>query len=226
MPSIEIRFHAVARELAGVRSATLAVAPPADRASLVAAIATAFPRLEAAMPKMRIAVDDAFADDAIALREGAIVDLLPPVAGGSHAVVASVSEEPLSLDAAYDAVVHPGAGGIALFVGVVRDHADGKPVARLDYEHHATLAVAEMRRVLETIVAERPGVRLAAMHRVGTLAVGDRAVVIAASAAHRAEAFAACREAIDRIKETVPIWKKEWGPDEQGRWVRWDEVSG
>jgi len=228
MPSIEVRFHAVARELAGVRSARLEVSGDADRDALLRALSGAFPTVADALGRMRLAVDDAFADGPITLREGSIVDVLPPVAGGSSsdaAVVASIGTDPLSIDAAYDAVVHPGAGGVCVFIGVVRDHADGAAVARLDYEHHETLAVAEMRRILEAIVSERPGVRLAAMHRVGTLAIGDRAVVIAASAPHRGEAFAACREAIDRIKETVPIWKKEWGPDESSHWVRWTDGS-
>lgn len=222
MPSIEVRFHAVARELAGVRSCRMELPEPSGRAELVQALAASYPRLASGLGRMRLAIDDAFADGAFTLHEGAIVDLLPPVAGGSGAVHVGVQDTPLSIDAAYAAVRHESAGGVCLFVGVVRDHAEGKPVARLDYEHHETLAVAEMRRVLEAILAERPYARLAAIHRVGTLAVGDLAIVVAASAPHRAEAFAACREAIDRIKETVPIWKKEWGPDETASWVRWD----
>ncbi len=77
--------------------------------------------------------------------------------------------------------------------------------------------------MLETLCAERPGVRLAAVHRVGRLSIGDAAVVVAASAPHRAEAFDACRAAIDRIKETVPIWKKEWAPDGSAIWVNLEE---
>ena len=99
-----------------------------------------------------------------------------------------------------------------MFTGVVRDHAEGKPVARLDYEAHESLAKKEMERVLLAVASEYPGARLAAVHRVGRLDVGDVAVCVAASAPHRAEAFSACRAAIDRIKETVPVWKKEWGP--------------
>ena len=79
-----------------------------------------------------------------------------------------------------------------------------------------------MTRVLEGIIAEHAGVRIAAVHRLGWLAVGDVAVCVAASAAHRDDAFTACRKAIDRIKETVPLWKKEWGPDGQAHWVNLD----
>ena len=76
-----------------------------------------------------------------------------------------------------------------------------------------------MRRVLEQLMREHDGTRLAAVHRVGELAVGDVAVIVAASSPHRAAAFAACREAIDRIKESVPIWKKEWAPDGSSLWI-------
>jgi len=78
---------------------------------------------------------------------------------------------------------------------------------------------SEMRRVLEQVERDFPGSRLAAVHRVGQLAVGDLAIVLAASAPHRAQAFDACRAAIDRIKETVPVWKKEWAPDGSANWV-------
>ncbi|MCB9633361.1 MAG: molybdenum cofactor biosynthesis protein MoaE [Sandaracinus sp.] len=146
------------------------------------------------------------------------MDVLPPVAGGSE-LVADVRDAPLSIDEVFRAVQHPSAGGICLFVGVVRDHAEGKPVARLDYEAHPSLAVPELRRVLEGVMADLPGTRVAAVHRVGELAVGDLAVVVAASAPHRAEAFAACRFAIDRLKETVPVWKKEYEPSGEAVWV-------
>lgn len=223
MPTITLRFHAAARDLAGARDVRLTLDEPATLRSLGEAVALRFPRVGEHWPRFRLAVDGDFADADQALRDDAEVDVLPPVAGGSGAVtLCRVSDAPLSLDALYDAVGHAGAGGIALFVGVVRDHADGKAVARLDYEHHATLAEKEMRRVLEQVALELPGCRLAAAHRVGELAVGDRAVIVAASAPHRAEAFDACRRAIDRIKDTVPIWKKEWAPDGTAAWVNFD----
>ena len=92
-------------------------------------------------------------------------------------------------------------------------------MVRLDYEAHESLAEKQMRRVLEGVVSEHPEARLAAVHRVGHLGLGDVAVCVAASAPHREEAFAACRKTIDRIKESVPLWKKEWGPDGEAHWV-------
>ena len=124
-----------------------------------------------------------------------------------------IRNEPLILDEVVRAVQAPSVGAVAVFSGTVRDHNDGKPVSLLEYEAYVAMAKKEMQRIAEELERESPGVRLAALHRVGALAVGDVAVVCAASAAHRGQAFDACRRFIDRIKERVPIWKREHGPD-------------
>ena len=111
-----------------------------------------------------------------------------------------VRAEALSLDEVIAEVSHAGAGGIATFLGVVRDFNDGRAVTLLEYEAYGVMAESELGRILEEIAAEMPDVKVAATHRVGALRVGDAAVACAASAPHRAEAFKACREAIDRIK--------------------------
>ena len=129
----------------------------------------------------------------------------------------------LSLDEALGMVQHAGAGGISVFLGVVRDSNDGRAVVKLEYEAYETMAVAELERIAKEIARELPGVRLAVLHRVGTLVVGDAAVVCAASAPHRGEAFKACRLLIDRIKSRVPIWKREHGPD-GAYWVGWQDA--
>lgn len=132
-------------------------------------------------------------------------------------------EHPIDLGAVVSAVARPGAGGIDVFVGVVRDEADGRAVTLLEYEAYAPMAVAEMRRIAEEIERDVSGVRVAVVHRVGALRVGDSAVVCAASAPHRGEAFAACRRLIDEIKARVPIWKREHGP-EGAYWVGWRDA--
>ena len=129
----------------------------------------------------------------------------------------------LSVDEATEHVRHAGAGGVAIFLGAVRNENDERPVTKLEYEAYATMAVAEMRRIAEEISREVAGVKLAVLHRTGTLLVGDLAVVCAASAPHRGEAFAACRMLIDRIKARVPIWKREHGPD-GANWVGWQDA--
>lgn len=135
----------------------------------------------------------------------------------------AVRDEPLALEEVVQAVAHSGAGATATFLGTVRDHSEGRAVTLLEYQAYASMAEREMARIGAEIEAELPGVRVAAIHRVGSLAVGEIAVVCAASAAHRDEAFAACRALIDRIKARVPIWKREHGPD-GAVWVGWQDA--
>ncbi len=135
----------------------------------------------------------------------------------------ALRETALSVDEAMAHVRHGGAGAVCVFLGTVRDHNDGRAVVKLEYEAYPTMAIAEMRRIAEEIAVELPGVRLAVLHRTGALAVGDVAVVCAASAPHRGEAYRACRALIDRVKARVPIWKREHGP--QGAyWVGWEDA--
>lgn len=231
---IQVEYFAGARDLAEAPSETITVHGDSPRlSSLLQQLAAQHPRLAPLLPRMRTAQNGEFTRGDPALNDGDEVAVLPPVAGGSGGsgdgdavdpvALCEVWDRPLSVDDTLAAVEHAGAGGVAVFIGVVRDHADGKSVSRLDYESHPTLAPKEMRRVLQTVAAEQPGVRLAAIHRVGQLGIGDRAVVVTASAPHRAQAFSACRDAIDRIKETVPVWKREWDTEGQPNWVNLEE---
>lgn len=129
-----------------------------------------------------------------------------------------IREAPLSVDEVFAAVGDDAAGGTALFVGTVRDHDGGADVARLGYSSHPT-AEAELRRVAGKVVADHPVRALAAVHRVGELAVGDLAVVVAVSCPHRAEAFDACRKLIDDLKHEVPIWKHQTFANGAEEWV-------
>jgi molybdopterin synthase catalytic subunit len=135
----------------------------------------------------------------------------------------AVSAEPLSIERVISLVSHAGAGAVVTFVGTVRDVNDGRPVTLLEYEAYESMARAEMSRIKAEIEREIPGVTVAVHHRVGSLAIGEAAVVCAASAAHRGEAFRACRLLIDRVKERVPIWKREHGPDGP-YWVGWQDA--
>jgi molybdopterin synthase catalytic subunit len=149
----------------------------------------------------------------------------PARPGGEAAgdALVALRGEPLSVDEAIRHVQHAGAGAVCVFLGTVRDHNDGRSVVKLEYEAYATMAAAEMRRIVAEIAAELPEVRLAVVHRTGPLAVGDVAVVCAASAPHRGEAYRACRALIDRVKARVPIWKREHGPD-GAYWVGWQDA--
>jgi molybdopterin synthase catalytic subunit len=130
----------------------------------------------------------------------------------------AVRESPLSVEEVLAAVSDERAGGTALFIGTVRRDDGGRGVTRLDYTAHPD-AEAAIRAVADAVAADFPAVALAATHRVGELAVGDLAVVVAASCPHRAEAFAAARRLIDDLKATVPIWKHQVFADGGEEWV-------
>lgn len=129
-----------------------------------------------------------------------------------------VRDTPLSVDEVFAAVTHPGAGGVALFVGTVRGEDGGRDVTALGYSAHPSVA-DELRAVAEEVAAAYPVRALAAVHRVGDLAIGDLAVVVAVSCPHRAEAFSACRALIDELKSRVPIWKHQSFADGEQEWV-------
>lgn len=129
-----------------------------------------------------------------------------------------IRDAPLSLDEVYAAVSDPTAGGICVFVGTVRDHDDGQAVSALGYSCHPT-AIARLRDVAERIAGECDVVALAGVHRVGDLDIGDLAVVVGASAAHRADAFEACRRLIDELKTDVPVWKHQTFASGDAEWV-------
>jgi len=132
--------------------------------------------------------------------------------------LAEIRSDPLSVDEALAAVSGSGVGGTVVFIGTVRDHDDGRGVTTLDYRAHPS-AAEQLRRVVAEVGADAPGVALAAVHRVGELQIGDIAVVVAAGAAHRDEAFRVGRVLIDRIKAEVPLWKRQEFSDGAQEWV-------
>ena len=129
-----------------------------------------------------------------------------------------VRESELSVDEVRAAVADPAAGGIALFAGAVRDSDHDRAVRGLSYSAHPS-AVDELRRVADVIAEKYPVIGIAAVHRVGDLAIGDLAVVAAVACPHRAEAFDACRALIDELKASVPIWKHQCFTDGTSEWV-------
>lgn len=131
---------------------------------------------------------------------------------------AGISSDPLSVDAVLEAVRDPRVGGVAVFVGLVRNHDEGRPVTALDYTAHPS-AAERLSTCLAEVAARHEVVAVAADHRIGALTVGDLAVVVAAGAAHRAEAFACCRDLIDQLKADVPIWKEQSFTDGAVDWV-------
>jgi len=129
-----------------------------------------------------------------------------------------LTDRPIDVAALYEEV-RPSDGGVCVFVGVVRDENAGKRTERIEYQAYGAMAEAEMRRIADGLARDFPSARVRMRHRTGTLSVGEASVAILACSPHRAEAFAACRAAIDRIKTTVPIWKREFHPDGTSNWV-------
>ncbi len=129
-----------------------------------------------------------------------------------------IRETPLDVQEVLDAVSGDSAGGVVLFVGTVRDHDDAKAVRNLDYSAHPS-AYERLEGVLRAVSGRHPGTAVAAVHRIGELAIGDLAVVVAAAAAHRGQAFDAARDLIDDLKDSVPIWKHQRFADGTDEWV-------
>ncbi|PRY62966.1 molybdopterin synthase subunit MoaE [Knoellia remsis] len=141
-----------------------------------------------------------------------------PAAATGEVVLTDIREDALSLDEVVAAVQDPACGGVAVFLGVVRDHDRGQEVDSLDYSVHPS-AEQRLAEVAQAVAARSGAVRLAAVHRSGHLGVGDVAVVVAASAPHRDAAFTACRDLIDTLKAEVPIWKHQHLGDGGAEWV-------
>lgn len=215
---IQVLYFAVFRERLGREDETLELADGARVRDALAALAAKHETIAALRTRFRVAVNQDFTDEDRELRDGDELALIPPVAGGSSDRHVMLTGEPLSLDRCIAAVRGPGMGGIVTFTGMVRRDSRGITVEKLEYEAYGTMAVREMTRLCEDIEAEIANVRIAVEHRTGTLEIGELAVVIAAAAPHRAEAFTACRAMIDRLKDRVPIWKKEFG-DDGSTWV-------
>ena len=151
------------------------------------------------------AVNRAYADRDQDLRDGDEVAVIPPVSGGAFLL----SESPLSLESVAAEVASEDAGAIATFVGTTRIHSRGRTVTYLEYEAYEGMAEQEMEAIASELRDRYDLLGVAIHHRIGRVAIGERSVVIAVSAAHRQAALAACKDAIDTLKERVPLWKKE-----------------
>jgi len=156
-------------------------------------------------PGLLYAVNKEYATPDRALADGDEVALIPPVSGGAFLL----SEEPLSLDRVVDEVRDEQAGAIATFTGTTRLHSRGRTVTHLDYEAYEGMAERVMAEIAEGLQARYELSAVAIHHRVGRVGIGETSVVIAVSAPHRQDALASCKDAIDELKERVPLWKKE-----------------
>ncbi|HJU48264.1 MAG TPA: molybdenum cofactor biosynthesis protein MoaE [Gaiellaceae bacterium] len=197
---VAVKLFAGLRERAGVRERVLELPEGACAGDVWSALA-----LGDEPPGLLYAVNRAYAGREAALADGDEVALIPPVSGGAFLL----SETPLSLDAAVAEVATDAAGAIATFVGTTRSRSRGRQVIRLEYEAYAGMAEGEMERIAAELRERYDVSDIAIHHRVGVVGIGESSVVIAVSAPHRADALAACKDAIDTLKVRVPLWKKE-----------------
>ncbi|HEV7586169.1 MAG TPA: cyclic pyranopterin monophosphate synthase MoaC [Solirubrobacteraceae bacterium] len=214
---IEVRLFAILRERAGCERLQLELDEGASVSEAMLALAEhgELGELLDRLP-VRLAVNREYADEHTTLHAGDEVALIPPLSGGAAVdrarIHARVTDEPLSLESLARLVGDPLAGAIVLFQGVTRE------VDALDYEAYTEMATERLQQILHECAGAHGLRAAAAEHRIGEVPLGEPSVIVATSGAHRAEAFASAREAIDRIKAEAPIWKRELEGD-GGRWV-------
>ncbi len=197
---VRVRLFAGLRERAGTRGSEIELPDGSSVADVWGAL-----DLGDEPAGLLVAVNHRYAGRDDALADGDEVAFIPPVSGGAF----RLCEQALDLDDAVREVASDEAGAIATFVGTTRARSRGRDVVRLEYEAYEGMAEAEMERIAADLSARYELTAIAIHHRVGVVGIGERSVVIAVSAPHRADALAACRDAIDTLKQSVPLWKKE-----------------
>ncbi len=216
--TITLKLFGSLREAAGESSLRVELESGSTVADLRQWLSKRNPRVDELGGRLAASVNLELARPETVLADGDEVAFLPPVAGGSgggrpDVRRCTISDRPLDEAEVRARVAGPDAGGLGSFIGAVRDHARGHSIEHLEYEAYAEMAEREMEKIADEAAATWPGTRVAIAHRVGRLEIGDAAVVVAAASAHRAEAFEACRFAIDTLKQRVPIWKREVATD-------------
>ena len=212
---LDVQLFATLRDRAGARTVSIDLPDGATVAQLIDRLATAHPGLAPALPSAVVAVNQEFAFPPMRLGAGDEVALFPPVSGGaSFPERFAITEDRLDLNAIVADIMLPTTGAVCVFTGAVRGQSDERKTVRLDYEAYTPMVEAKMRQVAQEIRARWPKIEgVSIVQRVGRLHVGEFTVLIAVSAGHRYDGvFEAAHYGIDRLKEIVPIWKKEVGP--------------
>jgi molybdopterin synthase catalytic subunit len=204
---VTVKLFGSIREAAGAKELAVEVPEGSTVADLRRLLARDHPSFEEMADRLRVSVNYEIVRGDLALSDGDEVAFLPPVSGGSGSH--TLSTEPLDVGAVVSRVTGPDIGGIVSFIGTVRDTSRGHSIRHLEYEAYPEMAEREMQKIAREAAERWPGTRVAVAHRRGRLEVGEIAVVVAAGAPHRGDAFAAARYTIDALKEQVPIWKKE-----------------
>jgi MoaE-MoaD fusion protein len=204
---ISIRAFASYREAIGSPRITLTIPDGASPGQVWTTLLSSYPRLRALPQPFAFAVNDEYVASEVPLRPRDELVLVPPVSGGSE--YTELVEAAIDINAVLKQVNHAQAGAVVVFLGTVRDNNRGRHVKYLEYEAYQTMARREMLKVAADAQRRWPLLSIAIVHRLGHLEIGDISVAIAVAAGHRHDAFEAAKFAIDTLKHTVPIWKKE-----------------
>lgn len=228
---VRVLFFGPARDAAQHERVELMLPDNASVEDALTVLVEQFPSLRLTLPRCRIAVNTDYANATTLLRDGDELAIIPPVSGGmehrarstehgvKEKVLVSITDRPINLTQLLEFVTAPNAGAVMIFLGTVRNNSKGKPVTALTYEAYVPMAEKELHRIADEMQQRWQACKVAIVHRVGTLQIGEASVAIVVSAPHRADAFAAARHAIERIKEIVPIWKREHFADGMVEWA-------
>ncbi|QKI80864.1 molybdopterin converting factor subunit 1 [Kroppenstedtia eburnea] len=225
---INVLLFAGVAEAVGKRDLRLELPEKTTVHTLIDRLATEYPDAADLIRHSVIALNQDYAEADQVIRPGDEIALIPPVSGGEErqpAPLLFITEEALSADRLIREVSNPWAGAVLTFAGIVREYTHGQKTVALEYEAYAPMALRKMEEIVGEIRQRWPEVRVAMGHRTGKLAIGEISVLIAVASPHRGESFAAGHYAIERLKETVPIWKKEiwadgsqWKGPQTGPW--------
>ncbi len=225
---VSLRLYAGLRDAVGARDIVMELPEGARISDLKARMAEQYPFVRAMLPAVVFAVDDEYIPAEERLYDGAQVAAIPPVSGGAESATTPpglfwVTAERLEphQQTLIELVSRGGSGAIVAFYGVVRDNAEDRQVMRLEYEAHESMALRKMAEVAGEVKGRFPEIaEIGIWHRVGTLEVGEASLLVALSSPHRKEGFEACHWAIDRIKQVVPVWKREHFAGGDSAWVK------
>lgn len=217
MNRITLKLFATLRERAGTTDLAREFPEGTTVGEMWQSLKREFPALGGHRDSVGFAVNQEYVESDFRPRDGDEVAFIPPVSGGADVLQdapwmgrISIVRSPIDLAALERTAGDPAAGAIVTFAGTTRRENAGRRVIRLEYEAYEPMALSEMRKIARTAGERWSIVRIAMAHRIGVVEIGETSVAIAVAAAHRSEAFEACRFAIDRLKEIVPIWKKEY----------------
>jgi molybdopterin synthase catalytic subunit len=210
---LTLKFFAILRERARTAEMSREFPEGITVGEIWAGLGSEIPALAAHRDRVGFAVNHEYVKDDYRPSDNDEVAFIPPVSGGAEAPwVGSISigRDPIDVEQLEQEVAHPAAGAVVTFAGMTRHDNVGRSVLRLEYEAYEPMALSEMRKLALQAGQRWEIVRIAMCHRIGVVEIGETSVAVSVAAAHRAEAFEACRFAIDRLKEVVPIWKKEF----------------